>query len=125
MATWSGFVYTAFVIDVHSRKIVGWRTAATMTTPLVMDALNMAVFSRRLQLINGVIAHSDAGSQGGFQLTTSSPQDNPPRHHYWGNFAFDYAGNGYSRPVYARFSNAERCVVAPGTRNVRTVRITK
>ena len=63
VATWSGFVYTAFVIDVHSRKIVGWRTAATMTTPLVMDALNMAVFSRRLQLINGVIAHSDAGSQ--------------------------------------------------------------
>jgi len=63
VATWSGFVYTAFVIDVHSRKIVGWRTASTMTTPLVMDALNMAVFSRRLQLINGVIAHSDAGSQ--------------------------------------------------------------
>ena len=63
VATWSGFVYTAFVIDVHSRKIVGWRTASTMTTPLVMDALNMAVFSRRLQLINGVITHSDAGSQ--------------------------------------------------------------
>jgi len=63
VATWSGFVYTAFVIDVHSRMIVGWRTASTMTTPLVMDALNMAVFSRRLQLINGVIAHSDAGSR--------------------------------------------------------------
>lgn len=63
VATWSGFVFTAFVIDVHSRKIVGWRTAASMTTPLVMDALEMAVFSRRLQLINGVIAHSDAGSQ--------------------------------------------------------------
>jgi len=63
VATWSGFVFTAFVIDVHSRKIVGWRTAASMTTALVMDALEMAVFSRRLQLINGVIAHSDAGSQ--------------------------------------------------------------
>ena len=63
VATWSGFVFTAFVIDVHSRMIVGWRTAASMTTPLVMDALEMAVFSRRLQLIGGVIAHSDAGSQ--------------------------------------------------------------
>jgi len=69
-ATWSGFVYTAFVIDVHSRKIVGWRTAAAMTTPLVMDALNMAVFSRRLQLINRVIAHSGAGSQGGFNRSS-------------------------------------------------------
>jgi len=63
VATWSGFVFTAFVVDVHSRTIVGWRTASSMTTALVMDALEMAVFSRRLQLINGVIAHSDAGSQ--------------------------------------------------------------
>jgi transposase InsO family protein len=63
VATWSGFVFTAFVIDVHSRKIVGWRTASSMTTPLVMDALEMAVFSRRLHFIGGVIAHSDAGSQ--------------------------------------------------------------
>lgn len=63
VATWSGFVYTAFVTDVCSRRIVGWRTATSMTTALVMDALNMAVHSRRLQLINGVIVHSDAGSQ--------------------------------------------------------------
>lgn len=63
VATWSGFVFTAFVIDVCSRRIVGWRTAASMTTPLVMDALEMAVHSRRLQLIDGVICHSDAGSQ--------------------------------------------------------------
>ena len=47
VATWSGFVYTAFVVDVFSRRIVGWRTAASMTTALVMDALNMAVHSRR------------------------------------------------------------------------------
>ena len=62
-AKWSWFVYTAFVTDVFSRKIVGWRTAASMTTPLVMDALDMAIFSRRHQLLDGVIAHSDAGSQ--------------------------------------------------------------
>ena len=61
--TWSGFAYTAFVTDVYSRKIVGWRTAGSMTADLVTDALEMAIFSRRLQLLHGVIAHSDAGSQ--------------------------------------------------------------
>lgn len=61
--TWSGFVYTAFIIDVYSRMIVGWRVHSTMTTDLVMDALNMAAFTRRAALIDGVIAHSDAGSQ--------------------------------------------------------------
>jgi putative transposase len=61
--TWSGFAYTAFVTDVHSRMIVGWRTDSTMTADLVKDALEMAIFSRRRQPIRGVIAHSDAGSQ--------------------------------------------------------------
>ena len=63
VATWSGFAYTAFVTDVYSRMIVGWRTASTMTADLVTDALNMAIFSRRHQLLRGVIAHSDAGGQ--------------------------------------------------------------
>ena len=63
VATWSGFVYAAFIIDVYSRMIVGWRVASTMTTDLVMDALNMAAFTRRTTMIGGVIAHSDAGSQ--------------------------------------------------------------
>ena len=63
VATWSGFVYAAFIIDVYSRMIVGWRVASTMTTDLVMDALNMAAFTRRTNMIGGVIAHSDAGSQ--------------------------------------------------------------
>ena len=67
VATWSGFVYAAFIIDVYSRMIVGWRVASTMTTDLVMDALEMAVWSRRTSLLDGVIAHSDAGSQGGFK----------------------------------------------------------
>ncbi|MEI7546835.1 MAG: IS3 family transposase, partial [Actinomycetota bacterium] len=61
--TWSGFAYTAFVTDVYSRMIVGWRTASSMTADLVTDALNMAIFSRRHQLLHGVIAHSDAGGQ--------------------------------------------------------------
>ncbi|NHP13955.1 hypothetical protein G8767_10390 [Rhodococcus sp. IC4_135] len=38
VSTWSGWVYVAFVIDAYSRRILGWRTALTMTTPLVLDA---------------------------------------------------------------------------------------
>ena len=63
VSTWSGFAYSAFVTDVHSRMIVGWRTAATMTADLVTDALNMAIFSRRHRPLRGLIAHSDAGGQ--------------------------------------------------------------
>ena len=63
VATWSGFVYTAFIIDVYSRMIVGWRVSSSMSTDLVMDALEMAVFNRRTALLDGVIAHSDAGAQ--------------------------------------------------------------
>jgi putative transposase len=61
--TWSGFAYTAFVTDVYSRMIVGWRTSSTMTADLVTDALNMAIFSRRHRPLDGLIAHSDAGGQ--------------------------------------------------------------
>jgi len=62
-ATWSGVVYVAFVVDVFSRRIVGWKAARSMSTPLVLDALNMAAWARRHEDIEGVICHSDAGSQ--------------------------------------------------------------
>ncbi|WP_147201390.1 IS3 family transposase, partial [Pseudonocardia asaccharolytica] len=45
--TWSGMVFTAFVCDVFSRRIVGWRTAASMPTQLPLDALEMALWGRR------------------------------------------------------------------------------
>jgi putative transposase len=60
--TWSGMVYVAFVIDVFSRMIVGWRVASSMTTDLVLDTLEMAIW-RRNDTVEGVICHSDAGSQ--------------------------------------------------------------
>ena len=60
---WSGIVYVAFVVDVFSRRIVGWKAARTMATSLVLDALNMAAWTRRGVDIDGVICHSDAGSQ--------------------------------------------------------------
>ena len=62
-STWSGIVYVAFVVDVFSRRIVGWKAARTMGTSLVLDALNMAAWARRGVDINGVVCHSDAGSQ--------------------------------------------------------------
>ena len=66
VATWSGTVYVAFVIDVYSRLIVGWRAAASMGTELVLDALEMAIW-RRASLLDGLVCHSDAGSQLGFK----------------------------------------------------------
>jgi putative transposase len=62
VASWSGTVYAAFVIDVFSRLIVGWRAAASMRTELVLDALEMAIW-RRASVLDGLICHSDAGSQ--------------------------------------------------------------
>ena len=62
-STWSGIVYIAFVIDVYSRRIVGWKAARTMQASLVIDALNMAAWTRRGAAIDGVVCHSDAGSQ--------------------------------------------------------------
>ena len=46
VATWSGVVYVAFVIDVFCRRIVGWRAATTMRTSLVLDTLEMALWTR-------------------------------------------------------------------------------
>jgi putative transposase len=62
VASWSGTVYVAVVIDVYSRLIVGWRAATTMRTELVLDALEMAAW-RRASVLDGLICHSDAGSQ--------------------------------------------------------------
>jgi transposase InsO family protein len=61
VATWSGFVYVAFVIDVFARCIVGWRVARSMRTDLVLDALEQALWARGGA--QGVIHHSDRGSQ--------------------------------------------------------------
>ena len=61
MATWSGFVYVAFVIDVFSRYIVGWRVLKHMQTDLILDALEQALWARGKP--KGVIHHSDRGSQ--------------------------------------------------------------
>lgn len=58
--TWAGFIFLAVVVDVWSRRIVGWAIGESITTELVVSALNMALATRKPQ---GVIHHSDQGSQ--------------------------------------------------------------
>ena len=63
VATWSGFVYVAFVIDVYARRIVGWRVSRTAHTGFVLDALEQALHDRRPVSGGGLVCHSDRGSQ--------------------------------------------------------------
>lgn len=61
VATWSGFVYVAFVVDVFSRAIVGWRVSSSLRSDLALDALEQALWAR--QPGNGLVHHSDRGVQ--------------------------------------------------------------
>ena len=61
VATWRGFVYVAFVIDVFSRRIVGWRVSNSLRSDLALDALEQAIWDR--DELSGLIHHSDRGVQ--------------------------------------------------------------
>ena len=61
VATWRGFVYVAFVTDVFSRRIVGWRASRTMRSDLALDALEQALYDRETDA--ALVHHSDRGSQ--------------------------------------------------------------
>jgi putative transposase len=63
VATWGGFVYVAFVIDVFARRIVGWRVSASLRTDFVLDALEQAIYARRGTATADLIHHSDRGTQ--------------------------------------------------------------
>jgi transposase InsO family protein len=58
-STWSGIVYVAFIIDVYSRRLVGWKASRSMGAALVIDALNMAAWTRRQRRLEGLICHTD------------------------------------------------------------------
>jgi putative transposase len=74
VAAWGGTVYVAFVVDVYSRAVVGWAAATNKRTPLVLNALDMALWRRDCDgrtVQKGLIHHSDAGSQyTSFRFTT-------------------------------------------------------
>jgi len=61
--THSGWVYVAFVIDVFSRRIVGWQASRSLRTDLALDALEMALWTRRHEPLDNLIHHSDRGVQ--------------------------------------------------------------
>src|SRR3982751_6883862 len=63
VATWQGFVYVAFVIDVFARRIVGWRVSRTAHAGFVLDALEQALHERRPVRGGGLVHHSDRGVQ--------------------------------------------------------------
>jgi putative transposase len=63
VSTWQGFVYVAFVIDAYARRIVGWKVSRTAHAAFVLDALEQALYARRPVQADGLIHHSDRGSQ--------------------------------------------------------------
>jgi len=63
VATWRGFVYVAFVIDVFARRIVGWRVSSSLRTDFVLDAREQAIYDRRGDGAAALVHHSDRGTQ--------------------------------------------------------------
>ena len=63
VATWGGFVYVAFIIDVFARRIVGWRVSSSLATDFVLDALEQAIYDRCGDAADGLVHHSDRGTQ--------------------------------------------------------------
>ncbi len=61
VATWTGFVYVAFIIDVFARYIVSWQVSRSLHTDIILDALEQVLWARRET--KGLIHHSDRGSQ--------------------------------------------------------------
>jgi putative transposase len=63
VSTWSGFAYTALIVDAFSRAIVGWRVATSLRADLALDALEMAIWARRPAIEDALVHHSDRGVQ--------------------------------------------------------------
>ncbi len=70
--TYSGWVYAAFILDVYSRRIVGWQVSTSLRTGLALDALEMGLWARRRagQDTTGLVHHSDRGVQGGIRRSS-------------------------------------------------------
>jgi putative transposase len=65
VSTWSGWCYTAFVIDAYARRVLGWSVATTMTSQFVVDAVEQGIWTRQREGrdVAGLVAHHDHGSQ--------------------------------------------------------------
>jgi putative transposase len=100
VSTWAGFLYLAVVVDVYSRKVVGWAFGERMNSDLVIAALNMALHTRRPE---SVIHHSDQGSQGGFNRSSQHLQ---PGGVYGATRRMDEAIDRERRDAFSRASCA-------------------
>jgi putative transposase len=76
VATWAGFAYVAFVIDAFSRLIVGWRVSTSLRADLALDALEMAIWARRREGLDGLVHHSDRGCS---TCRSATPSAWPPK----------------------------------------------
>lgn len=65
VSTWSGWIYVVFVVDAYARRILGWRTSTSMTTSLVLDAIEHAIWTRERdgRNVKDVVHHTDRGCQ--------------------------------------------------------------
>ena len=75
VATWTGFVYVAFVMDLYARRVIGWRVSRSLRTDLALDALEHAIWtrSRDHRDLSQLVHHSDKGAQGGFNWLSQHP----------------------------------------------------
>ena len=60
-------MYSSFILDLFSRKIVGWQVSDTLRAELALDALEMAIWSRGDGIDGNLVHHSDRGVQAGFK----------------------------------------------------------
>ena len=97
--TFAGIAYVCFIVDAFSRMIVGWRVASHMRTEMVLDAIEMARWSRGTRL-QGLRCHSDAGSQGGFNWSS--------QHLDRGGVGWDGRGSSSRRRRLGRGGNGRR-----------------
>jgi transposase InsO family protein len=119
VATWTGFVYVAFVIDVFARCIIGWRVARSMRAELVLDALEQALWSR--SGIQGVVHHSDRGSPVSVDslLRATGRSRRPALCGQRGRFVRQRPGRDHHGALQGRAHSPSRSVVAFGSRGIR------
>jgi putative transposase len=107
---WEGVVYFSFVIDVFSRMVVGWQLAVNMRTTLVLDAVRMALGLREPGADFQLVAHTDAGSQGGFKWLSQRSIEGS----CGGSPEASEVGSGGAAVVAVAGSAAGRAAGAPG-----------
>ncbi len=119
VSTWSGFCYVAFITDVFSRAIVGWRVSKSLRADLALDALEMAIWARSADDLGDLVHHSDRGSQGGFNLPSQHLDDGGDT---WRRCASDSGRSscigGRSRHRVRQRSHGVRTVSGSGRRSL-------